>query len=104
MLNAENNVFVEVFMFVIGAFGLVAYPPQIWQLYRTKQSEDINVWSWMVWAITYILFAAYAFVFTSSWVLFILNVIEFILCSWVVLLVLKYKNLRHKSRESKAKA
>jgi len=91
MLGLESNLLISIILFIVGSVGFFAYPPQIAQLYRTKKSDDINVLTYLMWMFCYLVLAAYTFIFTTSPVLFIINIIEGALCLWVIVLTLKYK-------------
>lgn len=91
MLDLETPLFISIFMFGIGFIGIVAYPPQIKALYKSKSSVGMTMKPWITWAITYIFFGTYAFVFTSSIVLVLVNIIELVLCIWIAGLIYKYR-------------
>ena len=48
MFGLEQNLFASIILFVVGIIGILAYPPQIIQLYQTKESDDVNVLTWLV--------------------------------------------------------
>ena len=91
MLNLETPLFVSIFMFSIGLIGIAAYPPQIIALYKSKSSVGMTMKPWLTWSITYVFFGIYAFVFTSSKMLVIVNKVELLLCIWIAELIYKYR-------------
>jgi len=94
MIGLEANLLAQAILFIFGIIGIIAYPPQIIQLYKTKESDDVNVLTWLVWALTYVVFAIYVFIYTTDIVLVILYLIELGLCLWIALLAIKYKSKR----------
>jgi len=94
MLGLEPNLFSAVLLIVVTGIGLVSFLPQIVKTLKLKKSGDIAILSWIIWIISYLLMAVYAFAFTKDPVYFFLELIEGSICLFTLLICLKYRNCR----------
>ncbi|MDQ8759078.1 PQ-loop repeat-containing protein [Streptococcus ruminantium] len=77
-------------MFFVSFTTYVSFVPQIVKLYKTKCSEDISVFSWVLWvssSFAYLIFSllegGFGLVFASG--------SEFVLTTWVLVLSWTYR-------------
>lgn len=65
--------------------------PQLIKLAKTKRSEDLSVWSWILWVANGAAYAGYAVFFSSDFLLKVAAVMEFSFCVAILTLTLKYR-------------
>ncbi len=81
-------------MWVVTICTYISYMPQIVKIIKTKSSEDISVWSWILWTTSALCNVVYSFVLGRSELIFA-GVSELVLTALVLALSFVYKNKAH---------
>lgn len=81
-------------MWIVTICTYISYVPQIVKILKTKSSEDISVWSWVLWTLSSFCNFIYSVVLGRS-ELVIAGVSELFLTAVVLLLSLLYKHKPH---------
>ena len=92
MLGLETNFISVALLLVVTGIGLVSFIPQIVKTIKLKKSGEIAASSWIIWTVSYLLMAVYAFVFTKDPVYFLLELLEGSVCFFTLLICLKYRS------------
>lgn len=71
---------------------IISYLPQTIKLIKTKQSNDLNINSWVLWATSSLAYTLYAILCSKDFMLILETRLELTFCLIILLLALKYKN------------
>lgn len=99
MFGFQPNLFSTILLLVVTVIAMISWIPQLIRLLKTKKSDDISTASYIIWIISYSLMVIYSIFFTTDIVLCIATIIEAAFCLIVMLLVIKFKTKKAKSRK-----
>ena len=84
----------ETIFLIIGVIGnalqVVAFWPQISQLYKEKDSKGINIPSWLIWLLGDVLLFAYA-LYLGDPIFIALTVMFVFFTAWATILIIRFK-------------
>ncbi|MDR3306893.1 MAG: hypothetical protein LBS61_04415 [Endomicrobium sp.] len=75
--------------FAAGFFSMIAFIPQVYKTYKTKSAEGISVQTFIIYAISAILWTTYGFLFNKP-AIYITNIVILIISSVQIVLKIKY--------------
>ena len=81
-------------MWIVTICTYISYVPQIVKIFKTKSSEDISAWSWILWTLSALCSFIYSVALGRS-ELVIASLSELLLTAFVLLLSLIYKHKPH---------
>jgi uncharacterized protein with PQ loop repeat len=92
MLGFEPDIFAAVLLFITSCISMPAYISQLYKILKTKSSAGVSLVSWSIWAFEYILWIIYSVVYTKDIFFVSISIIEFLLCLFISILIIKYHN------------
>ena len=81
---------------IVSVVTFISYFPQIVKCLRTKQAEDLSVWSWVLWATSALSYTLYAFLCTNSVMLIFESCLEFGFCLTILICAIVYRKKDNK--------
>lgn len=82
---------------IVSFCTLISYLPQTIKLIKTKKSNDLSVYSWILWVTSSFTYTLYAFLCTSEFMLKFETALEFGFCLLILILAVIYKKKRRKN-------
>lgn len=82
----------NVLLGIVSICTLISYLPQTVKLIKTKKSNDLSVYSWILWVISSLSYTLYAFICTQEFMLKFETTLELAFCLLILTLAIKYKN------------
>lgn len=73
----------------------VSYLPQIFKLLRTKSSEDLSVWGWVLYVLTNVFYLLYIVLVTPEVGILVMTGLDLFLCAVTLVLTIKYRKERN---------
>lgn len=70
---------------IVSVCTFISYFPQIVKCLKTREAEDLSIWSWVLWVISSVAYTTYAIVCTNSFMLIFETALELTFC--VIILV-----------------
>lgn len=77
---------------IVSICTIISYLPQTIKLIKTKQSNDLSINSWVLWATSSLAYTLYAILCSKDFMLILETRLELTFCLIILLLALKYKN------------
>lgn len=82
----------NVLLGIVSICTLISYLPQTVKLIKTKKSNDLSVYSWILWVVSSLSYTLYAFLCTQEFMLKFETTLELTFCILILVLAIKYKN------------
>lgn len=82
----------NVLLGIVSICTLISYLPQTVKLIKTKKSNDLSVYSWILWVVSSLSYTLYAFICTQEFMLKFETALELAFCLLILALAIKYKN------------
>ena len=70
----------NILLTIVSICTFISYFPQIVKCLKTKQAEDLSVWSWVLWVISSLSYSLYAILCTSSFMMIFETCLELTFC------------------------
>ena len=93
----------NVLLGIVSVCTFISYFPQIVKCLRTKQAEDLSIWSWILWVISSLSYTLYAFICTDSFMLIFETCLELSFCLIILIcaIVFRRKNPQKEKNNEK---
>ena len=85
---------------IVSVCTFVSYFPQIIKCLRTKQAEDLSIWSWVLWVVSSLSYTLYAFICTDSFMLIFETTLEMTFCLIILVCAIVFRK-NNKTDEQK---
>lgn len=69
----------------------ISYFPQIVKCLKTRQAEDLRIWSWILWVISSLSYTLYAFICTDSFMLIFETCLAFGFCLIILVCAIVFR-------------
>ena len=76
---------------IVSVCTFISYFPQIVKCLRTKQAEDLSIWSWVLWVVSSLSYTLYAFLCTNSVMLIFETCLEFSFCLIILICAIVFR-------------
>lgn len=86
----SKDLVLEILMCVVIICGYIGYIPQIVKIMRTKCTEDISFYTWLIWVLAFVCGTIYSIIL-ERWELIAAYVSELILSITVLCLTMLYR-------------
>lgn len=99
------GVFGNVLLAIVSVCTFASYFPQIVKCLRTKKSEDLSIWSWILWVTSSLAYTLYAVLCQNNFMLIFETSLELLFCIIILIcaIVFRDKNRRDKTEHKKLK-
>lgn len=77
---------------IVSFCTFVSYLPQVIKLIKTKKSEDLSIYSWILWVTSSSSYTLYAILVSKDIMLIFETCLELFFCLTILILAIKYKN------------
>ena len=85
---------------IVSVCTFISYFPQIIKCLKTKQAEDLSIWSWILWVVSSSSYTLYAFLCTDSVMLIFETCLELRFCLIILICAIVFrKNQPHKDKK-----
>jgi len=84
----------NVLLGIVSVCTFISYFPQIVKCLKTRQAEDLSIWSWILWVISSVSYTLYALLCTDSFMLIFETCLELFFCLLILFLVIIYRTKR----------
>lgn len=81
----------NVLLGIVSVCTFISYFPQIVKCLRTKQAEDLSIWSWILWVISSLSYTLYAFICTNSFMLIFETCLELSFCLIILICAIVFR-------------
>ena len=82
--------FENILLGIVSFCTFISYLPQVIEIIKTKSTEDISIFSWILWVISSFAYTLYAFLFSDSIMLIFETCLELFFCLLILTLTLIY--------------
>ena len=96
MMNVKPK---EIILLYITIVGIMSYMPQIFKMIKTKRSDDLSVWTWVIWTVNSSLYLLYLILERVGFWLLLSQTFEVTLITTTLIVILifrKSKNIKNK--------
>ena len=76
---------------IVSICTFVSYFPQTVKLIKTKKSEDLSLYSWILWVISSFSYTLYAIIVSKDFMLIFETSLELSFCLIILILAIKYR-------------
>lgn len=81
----------SVLLSIVSVCTIISYVPQITRLIVSRSAKDLSISSWIVGTISCFTYVLYAYLCTMDNMLKFTSMLEFVLCSMILVLILIYR-------------
>jgi len=86
----------NVLLAIVSVCTFFSYFPQIIKSLKTKQAQDLSIWSWILWVISSVAYTLYAILCTNSFMLIFETVLELSFCLIILVCAIAFRKNRNK--------
>ena len=84
---------------IVSVCTFMSYFPQIVKCLKTKQAEDLSIWSWALWVVSSLSYTLYAIIYTNSFMLIFETALELTFCLIILICAIVFRKNRREERE-----
>ncbi len=89
----------NILLTIVSICTFISYFPQIVKCLKTKQAEDLSIWSWILWVVSSLAYTLYATICTNSFMLIFETCLELGFCLIILICAIVFRE--KKSKEGK---
>lgn len=79
---------------LLGIVSLCTMIPQTIKLIKTKESDDLSINSWILWAISSLAYTLYAVICSNDFMLIYETSLELFFCLLILMLAVRYRTIK----------
>lgn len=76
---------------IVSICTFISYFPQIVKCLKTKQAEDLSIWSWILWVMSSLAYTLYAIICTNSFMLIFETALELSFCLIILICAIIFR-------------
>ena len=76
---------------IVSICTFISYFPQIVKCLKTKEAEDLSIWSWILWVVSSLAYTSYAIICTDSFMLVFETTMELTFCAIILICAIIYR-------------
>ena len=76
---------------IVSVCTFVSYFPQIVKCLKTRKSEDLSVWSWVLWVVSSLAYTLYAILCQNTFMLIFQTSLELMLCLIILVCAIVFR-------------
>lgn len=76
---------------IVSICTFLSYFPQIIKSLKTKQAQDLSIWSWILWVLSSIAYTLYAILCTNSFMLIFETALELSFCLIILICAVVFR-------------
>ena len=92
--------FGDILLLIVSICTFISYLPQIVKSITTEKTEDISIWSWILYVTSSVCYTLYAIFFQSNVLLIVQTTLESIMCVLILSLAIVYGG-KHKKQKAR---
>ena len=81
----------NVLLGIVSVCTFLSYFPQIIKCLKTKKSEDLSIWSWVLWVVSSLAYTLYAFLCQSAIMLIFETTLELLFCIIILICAIAFR-------------
>lgn len=85
-----REILLQILMWIVTICTYISYIPQIYKLIKSKTSEDLSVYSWILWMVTAVADSTYSIIL-GRFELIIASLSELVLILTTMILTIKFR-------------
>ncbi len=82
----------NVLLAIVSVCTFVSYFPQIIKCLKTKEAEDLSIWSWVLWVVSSLAYTLYAFLCQDTIMLIFETSLELFFCVVILICAIVFRN------------
>ena len=89
---------------IVSVCTFISYFPQIVKCLKTRQAEDLSIWSWILWVISSLSYTLYALICTDSFMLIFETCLELGFCLIILICAIVFRKNKPQKETNNEKA
>ena len=89
----------NVLLIIVSICTFASYFPQIVKCLRTKKSEDLSIWSWILWVISSLAYTLYAVLCQDNFMLIFETSLELLFCVIILICAIVFRDKKGKNKD-----
>lgn len=90
----------NVLLIIVSVCTFASYFPQIVKCLRTKKSEDLSIWSWILWVTSSLAYTLYAVLCQDNFMLIFETSLELLFCVIILICTIVFRDKKDKNKEN----
>lgn len=89
----------NVLLIIVSVCTFASYFPQIVKCLRTKKSEDLSIWSWILWVTSSLAYTLYAVLCQNNFMLIFETSLELLFCVIILICAIVFRDKKDKNKD-----
>ncbi len=81
----------NILLTIVSICTFISYFPQILKCLKTKQAEDLSIWSWVLWVVSSLAYTLYALLCQDSFMLIFETCLELSFCLIILVCAIVFR-------------
>lgn len=92
----------NVLLIIVSICTFLSYFPQIVKCLKTKKSEDLSIWSWVLWVTSSLAYTLYAILCQDNIMLICETLLELLFCVIILICAIIFRDKKEKNKMDKS--